>query len=119
MAIFRSIFGPEDAERTEQSEEMGLEVSATQRIVKARGYGGLAPGEVLARAIGVALALGCLSPRRWVMKRNRKIFRLRVIHHGSFTFSSFMVLHKTQKIRLGKEKENALLVQSFIPNGYN
>lgn len=43
---------------------LGLEAVTTRRIVKARGYGGLAPGEALARALGVAIGLGCISPRR-------------------------------------------------------
>ena len=59
----RSVFGPEDGSEQQQS---GLEAVTTRRIVKARGYGGLAPGEALARALGVAIALGCISPRRSV-----------------------------------------------------
>ncbi|CAM9378091.1 unnamed protein product [Pylaiella littoralis] len=67
----RSVFGPEDGEpRAGTAEkETGLEAVTTRRIVKARGYGGLAPGEALARALGVSLALGCISPRRMFLAR--------------------------------------------------
>lgn len=61
----RSVFGPEHGNKDLLLEETGLEAAATRRIVRARGYGGLAPGEALARALGVALGLGCVSPRRW------------------------------------------------------
>lgn len=73
----RSVFGPEEGDGSvtmsgagspgvQQAAEggRGLEAVTTRRIVKARGYGGLAPGEALARALGVAIALGCISPRR-------------------------------------------------------
>lgn len=64
----RTVFGPEEGEATAGAglKQMGLEAVTTRRIVKARGYGGLAPGEALARALGVALALGCISPRRYL-----------------------------------------------------
>lgn len=65
----RSVFGPEEGgglSGTEQTER-GLEAATTRRIVKARGYAGLAPGEALARALGHAIALGCISPRRYVL----------------------------------------------------
>lgn len=62
------MFGPEGGETAAGAglEQTGLEAATTRRIVKARGYGGLAPGEALARALGVALALGCISPRRYL-----------------------------------------------------
>lgn len=72
----RSVFGPEEAGHSVPMAvagaaggegEGGLEAVTTRRIVKARGYGGLAPGEALARALGVAIALGCISPRRLVI----------------------------------------------------
>lgn len=67
----RTVFGPEEGEATAGAglKQMGLEAVTTRRIVKARGYGGLAPGEALARALGVALALGCISPRRLFLAR--------------------------------------------------
>ncbi|CAM9726855.1 unnamed protein product [Scytosiphon promiscuus] len=69
----RSVFGPEEGEPTTtaagKAETLGLEAVTTRRIVRARGYGGLAPGEALARALGVAIALGCISPRRMYLAR--------------------------------------------------
>lgn len=64
--IVRGVFGAEKVVVHEGGimTETGLEATSTRRIVKARGYAGLAPGEALARALGVALALGCVSPRR-------------------------------------------------------
>lgn len=35
------------------------------------GCGGLAPGEVFARTFNMALSLGCLSPRRVMVARQR------------------------------------------------
>ncbi|CAM9970012.1 unnamed protein product, partial [Ectocarpus fasciculatus] len=63
----RSVFGPEEGQPAGGGEQSGLEAVTTRRIVRARGYGGLAPGEALARALGVAIALGCISPRRQEM----------------------------------------------------
>ncbi|CAM9863830.1 unnamed protein product [Ectocarpus sp. 6 AP-2014] len=65
----RSVFGPEEGEPEGGGEPTGLEAVTTRRIVRARGYGGLAPGEALARALGVAIALGCISPRRMFLAR--------------------------------------------------
>ncbi|CAM9905700.1 unnamed protein product [Ectocarpus sp. 12 AP-2014] len=65
----RSVFGPKEGEPEGGGEPTGLEAAATRRIVRARGYGGLAPGEALARALGVAIALGCISPRRMFLAR--------------------------------------------------
>lgn len=88
----RSVFGPEEGEnsvamamgmagaaggqgKVEEGASglgpgLGLEAVTTRRIVKARGYGGLAPGEALARALGVAIGLGCISPRRLVVSHS-------------------------------------------------
>ncbi|CAM9472094.1 unnamed protein product, partial [Phaeothamnion confervicola] len=73
------LFGPEALEDVELlsagggegGAQLGLDAAATARIIKARGVGGLAPGEVFARAFGMALALGCLSPRRVAAARRR------------------------------------------------
>ncbi|CAM9636557.1 unnamed protein product [Chrysoparadoxa australica] len=48
-----------------------LEAAATSRIIKARGVGGLAEGEVFSRAFGMALSLGCLSTRRAIFARKK------------------------------------------------
>eukprot|EP00752_Nemacystus_decipiens_P012696 g11248.t1 len=79
----RSVFGSEEGDNSVPTSttgaagtqgdveegRFGLEAATTRRIVKARGYGGLAPGEALARALGVAIGLGCISPRRMFLAR--------------------------------------------------
>jgi pimeloyl-ACP methyl ester carboxylesterase len=58
-ALGRSLFAEEAGSACKS-----MESAAIKRIIAAKGFAGLAPGEVLSRALSSALSLGCISPRR-------------------------------------------------------